>query len=196
MKCAYHTTTDSVQLCLACNRPLCPACAHQVRGSAYCEECLVHGAEWAATVRHLRVPKAVANRAALLAIIPGMGAVYNNQYFKALVYLVIFFALCLAADIHGIFVFAALSFYAFMMVDSYRTAEEIQRQRVQEGDSTLHQTIDVTSPLWGGLVIVLGLILTLSNYINISEQIRRLWPLVIILLGLFMVYRSVSGNKT
>lgn len=195
MKCAYHPVTDAVNQCLACSRSLCSTCAHQIRGSVYCEECIVHGAEWAAAVRHLRPPKDIAKRAALIASIPGMGAVYNNQYFKALIFLIIFFSLAAAGDISPLFIFAALIFYVFMIFDAYRTAESLQRERVEGGTPSAHRSVDMNSPIWGGMLIALGLLLMLSHYINFAEVARKLWPLVIILFGLFLVYRSLSDSK-
>jgi hypothetical protein len=157
----------------------------------------VRGAEWAATVKDLRLPRDSAKRALLLALIPGMGAVYNEQYFKAVTYLVVFSTLCVAGDVHPIFGFAAFVFYVFMLFDAYRSAEEIQHLRVKEGGSVSPRPADVTSPVWGALLIVLGLFLTLINFDVISvERFRKLWPVGVILLGLFLVYRSLTGDKT
>ncbi len=40
MKCVNHPSVDSVAFCGQCGRPLCGACRHEVRGMAYCENCL------------------------------------------------------------------------------------------------------------------------------------------------------------
>lgn len=198
MKCSYHPTVESVHNCHTCGKLLCEACSHRVRGNVYCQDCLVQGAEWSAAVRDLRIPKDAAKRAALLALIPGMGAVYNGQYFKAVAYLVTFVSLSFAgSEIHGVFRLAAFSFYIFMIFDAYRTAEEIQSLRLRREEvANVGKPGDLTSPVWGFLLIVLGLFLTMFNFDIITPELfRKLWPLVVILIGLFLVYRGRAADK-
>ena len=49
MKCSYHPTVDSQAFCTACSKALCAECSHRIKGKVYCQDCLVRGAEWAAT---------------------------------------------------------------------------------------------------------------------------------------------------
>ena len=93
MKCTYHPEAEAKEFCSACNKTLCTECSHQIKGKYYCQECLVQGAEWATAVKDLRIPIDSPRRAAVCSVIPGMGAVYNNEYMKALTYFAVFAAL-------------------------------------------------------------------------------------------------------
>ena len=64
MKCSYHPSVESQESCSACSKFLCGECAHRIKGKAYCQDCLVRGAEWAATVKDLRLPTDSPKRAA------------------------------------------------------------------------------------------------------------------------------------
>ena len=118
MKCSYHPGVETQDACSTCNRPLCGECTHRIKGRPYCEDCLTQGAKWAATARDLRLPLDAPRRAALWAIIPGMGAVYNNDYLKAVTYFAVWAALSMMSDrISGVFGLGLVAFWIFTMVD-------------------------------------------------------------------------------
>jgi hypothetical protein len=196
MKCSYHPTADSQDICSTCTRPLCPECSHRIKGKTYCQDCLVEGAEWAATIKQLRIPADAPRRAAVCAVIPGMGAVYNNEYVKALTYFAVFAALVVMGDrVHGIFGFGSFVFLIFTMFDSYRTAEQQARARIE---GVLQPAPDPNRPDkavvgWGILLIVMGALLLLQ--INLPYRVlNRAWPLAFILLGGYLVYGAVRDR--
>ncbi len=134
MKCSYHPDVDSQEACTVCRKLLCTECAHKIKGKPYCQDCLVQGAEWAATVKGLKLPSDSPKRAAFCAIIPGMGAVYNGEYMKAITYFAVFAALSMMGDrVNGVFGFGAFVFVLFTMFDAYRTAEAKARRKIQAG---------------------------------------------------------------
>ena len=189
MKCSYHPATDSSELCRTCNKPLCSQCAHQIKGKFYCQDCLVRGAEWAAAVKELRVPADSPKRAAVCALIPGMGAVYNNEYLKAITFFAVFAALVMMADnLHGIFGFGAFAFLVFTMFDSYRVAEIKTRAKLEGEPVSNHLSPDRTVAGWGIFLILLGIVFMLQNVIP-YHILHRMWPLVFIILGGYLVYR-------
>jgi hypothetical protein len=196
MKCSYHPAVESQETCKACGKPLCSECAHKVKGKAYCQDCLVEGAEWAATVKGLRLPADAPRRAAVCALIPGMGAVYNNEYLKAITYFAVFASLVMMGDkVNGVFGFGSFAFLVFTMFDAYRTAEAKTRKRVESGGSSeeLPQQ-DRTIIGWGIFLIVLGILFLLQNVIP-YYFLNRLWPLLFILLGAYLVYRAVHDRQ-
>ncbi len=196
MKCAYHPATESGELCRTCNKPLCAECAHQIKGKIYCQDCLVKGAEWVAAIRDLRVPADSPKRAALCSLIPGMGAVYNNEYLKAITFFSVFAALVMMADeFHGIFGFGAFAFLIFTMFDSYRTAETKARLRIETGVEPKEAGSDRTVIGWGIFLMVLGVIFLLQNIIP-YHFLNRLWPLVFIFLGGYLVWRYMRDDRT
>ncbi|NWG14363.1 MAG: hypothetical protein HXY20_12605 [Acidobacteria bacterium] len=193
MKCAYHATADAQQFCSTCSKALCAECSHQIKGKYYCQDCLVQGAEWATAVKDLRIPADSPKRAAVCSLIPGMGAVYNNEYMKALTYFAVFAALVIMGDrIHGIFGFAAFAFIVFTMFDSYRSAEARARARL-EGGPVPGNTRDRTPFAWGVFLVLLGVLFLLQNIIP-YYFLNRLWPVVFILLGGYLVWRSVQDR--
>ncbi len=197
MKCSYHPAVESQEKCNACTKPLCSECAHKIKGKPYCQDCLVEGAEWIATFKGLRSPADSPKRAALCAIIPGLGAVYNNEYMKAITYFAVWAALAMmGSKVNGIFGFAAFVFIIFTMFDAYRTAEAIIRKRIKpslvsEGFSKQDKTVIG----WGIFLMILGLIFLLQNILP-YYFLSRLWPLVFILLGAFLVYRAIQNRES
>jgi hypothetical protein len=198
MKCTYHPATETQVLCSTCNKPLCAECSHQIKGNVFCQECLVQGAEWASSMKGLKLPTDSPKRAALISLIPGMGAVYNGDYVKAITFFAVFAALTMMADrVADIFGFAAFSFLVFTMFDSYRAAEAANRARVMGGGAPLEPTSgkDRTVAGWGIFLIVLGVIFLLQNLIPF-RFLERLWPLVFIGIGAYLVYYYLTANKS
>jgi hypothetical protein len=195
MKCSYHSTIDSQEACSVCRRPLCAECTHKIKGKPYCQECLVEGAEWAATVKGFKLPSDAPRRAAFCAIIPGLGAVYNSEYIKAITYFSVFAGLSvMGSRVHGIFGFGSFVFLLFTIFEAYRTAESKARKRIQTGalpdESFGH---DRTIIGWGIVLIVLGVIFLLQNFLH--YYFDRLWPLIFILLGAYLVYRAIESRE-
>lgn len=198
MKCSYHPEMESVDFCSTCSKPLCTDCSHQIKGKVYCQDCLVRGAEWAATVRDIHVPVDSPKRAALCSLIPGMGAVYNSEYMKAITYFAVFAALVIMADqIHGVFGLGAVAFIVFTMFDSYRTAQAKARARAESRSTQEGPSKESSSITWGLFLIILGFVFLLQNIIP-YQFLDRLWPLVFIFLGGYLVYyamRQTKGDK-
>lgn len=196
MKCFYHPTEESVHNCSTCNRLLCAGCSHTIKGSIYCQDCLVQGAELARLAVAAGPDLVSPKRAALFAFIPGMGAVYNRQYNKALIHFSVFALLVLIAD-QGpdVFGFAAFSFWVFTIIDAYRSAQEILRRRLAEPVSEPAER-PLNAPLWGGALILLGGLFFITNLELISFNfLRRFWPLAFVFLGLYLIYDHYRKQK-
>lgn len=196
MKCAYHAAADTQGFCSTCNKPLCGDCLHQIKGKVFCQDCLVQGAEWAATMKDLKIPTDSPKRAALISLIPGMGAVYNGDYVKAITFFAVFAALAMMSDRVGeIFGFAAFSFLIFTMFDSYRSAEAANRARMAGiAPPRTQPGKDRTVAGWGVFLILLGVIFLLQNLIP-YHFLDRLWPLVFIGIGAYLVYYYFNSDK-
>lgn len=195
MKCTYHPTAESQGFCSTCRKPLCGECCHQIKSKVYCQDCLVQGAEWVAAVKGLRIPADSPKRAAICSCIPGMGAVYNNEYLKAITFFAVFAALVIMADrIHEVFGFGAFAFLIFTMIDSYRTAEtkKLAIMETQHRPQTSGKNKSVMG--WGIFLIVLGVLFLLQNIVP-YRFLHHLWPLVFILLGGYLVYRSLKDRE-
>ncbi len=194
MNCAYHPTAQSQEFCSTCSKALCAECAHQIKGKVFCQDCLVRGTEWAAAVKDLRLPADAPKRAAALSLIPGMGAVYNGEYLKAITQFAVFAALIIMGDdINGIFGFGAFVFLVSTMFDSYRTAESIMRTRLEPKTVKPGPEKDRSVAAWGVFLIGLGVVFLLRNIIPF-HFFNRLWPLGFIALGGYLVYRALSDR--
>jgi len=135
-------------------------------------------------------------RAALCALIPGLGAVYNRQYQKAVIHFAVFAALTEMSAVNGLFVMAAIAFYLFMMIDAYRSAEVIARSghevALEEDSSQEMQHL----PLWGGFLVAIGIVFLLDNMGLIHlRQVLEFWPLLFIALGGYILYAARSGSS-
>ena len=197
MRCSYHPTVESEDACTACKKFLCKDCIHTLKGKAYCEDCLIRGAEWVVAIKDLRLPADAPKRAALCALIPGLGAVYNNEYMKAVTYFAVWAALAsMGSRVSGVFGFAAFVFLIFTMFDAYRSAEALLRRRLKS-DALEEEapSQDRTFIAWGVFLIVLGFLFLLQNIIP-YRFLSQYWPLIFIFIGAYLVYFSLRKKLT
>ena len=139
MNCANHVDVPAVAFCRTCGKPLCSSCVRDVRGVIYCEECLASHLSGAmpppgtAAVPPGAPPETGVGSpglAALLGFIPGVGAMYNGEYAKGFIHVLILGTLiwlCAAMD-RGQVVFGLLigAFCIYMPIEAYQTARARQ----------------------------------------------------------------------
>ena len=115
MNCANHPDRERTAFCQNCGKPVCSECVRNIGSSTYCEPCMT--ARLGATappssfpypgypypgnpqpdpvgyppaVPPVAVGEPSPGLAALLGFIPGVGAMYNGQYAKGIVHLIVF----------------------------------------------------------------------------------------------------------
>jgi hypothetical protein len=134
MNCAVHTNTPAVAYCRTCGKALCEDCKRDVMGAIYCEPCIAARLQGSAGQPGVavappppmgRVPGAPnPGVAAFFGLIPGVGAMYNGQFAKALAHVVIFVLLIMgAAEVHWVFGVMIGFFVLYMAFEAYKTAE-------------------------------------------------------------------------
>lgn len=133
MNCANHPDVPAVAYCRTCGKPLCSTCSRDVRGVIYCEECLAsHLTGTVPPPGSTAVPPGVEppagtprpGLAALLGLIPGVGAMYNGEFTKGFAHVLIFATLIWMTDhIGGLFGIAIAAFYVYMPIEAYKTAQ-------------------------------------------------------------------------
>jgi len=136
MNCAVHTDTPAGGYCRNCGKALCPQCSRGVKGAIYCEDCLAQRVN----IPPARVPPGDTHAAlaGALGFIPGLGAVYNGEYTKAVVQVLIFAGIiaALSQDLPtALYPLLGISlgvFYFYMPVDAYRTAKARDAERAVE----------------------------------------------------------------
>ena len=230
MKCAVHPELEATGFCRNCGKAMCPACARPVHEVLYCENCLAQGmgvpvaapppaanpysapgyapqafvppAGSQSAVPPARPAGAIAF---ILGLFPGLGAVYNGEYNKALIHIVIFTALLVglvsAADADDVSVGAIITmalllagFEFFMAFDAMRVS-----QAKSSGQAVNDPLNDLTKNLPLGPVVLIGVgaLLLLSNF-RVFEilhmSLSRLWPLILIGAGVLM-FRNRTGQS-
>ena len=212
MKCAVHTDVDAMGYCRHCGKALCSVCARPVKDALYCEDCLAGavgipspsavplGAE-ATAYPHAPLPPAAragnAGIAFILGLFPGLGAVYNGEYNKALIHIVVFAAMIvgLNSDLSdGAETALALllaGFIFYMAFDSMRTAKAKQ---LGESATDPLESWSKSRPVGPIILIGLGVLFLLNNFHWFSfYQIERFWPLILIGVGIVM-FRNRLGR--
>src|SRR5438132_13565100 len=201
MNCAYHPINVANARCSACLRGLCPACDHRIKGYAYCQDCIVMGVESLSQRGYRRgQSKTKARLAALCAVIPGMGAVYNRQNLKAVVHFVSIIGLFNLPKLHilpGLFALAGLVVYIYSMMDAYRTAERIAQGESAEADEArFKKQLAKRAPALGVGLIVLGALMVIQivrPLMLISPA--RLLPVALIILGGYLLTRYFKRSR-
>ena len=132
MNCANHADVPATAYCRTCGKPLCSTCTRDVRGVIYCEECLAsHLSGGTPPPGPAAVPPGAQpptggpspGLAAILGFIPGVGAMYNGEYAKGFIHVVIFATLIWMADnVSGLFGIAIAAFVIYMPIEAYKTA--------------------------------------------------------------------------
>ena len=141
-----------------------------------------------------------ARLAALLALLPGMGAVYNRQNIKAVVHFITIVGLFQLAGIKvasGFFAWAGLAFYVYSIDDAYRTAQLISRgESAAVDEERFKRSLIKRAPLVGVMLIATGLLLVMQIMRPFSFiTFARLFPVALILLGGYLLTRYFKRSR-
>ena len=204
MNCAYHADVESVAFCVTCGRALCDTCRRDVSGSIYCEACLAdlvrgRGAQRAA--RPAPSPGGENPGAAFaIGLIPGVGAIYNGDFFKAAVHIIIFGTLISVSDavnaLGPLFGLLIMGFYFYMPFEAYYTAKKrklrTQGIELETPIDQFHQQVAgvENKELWGGVaLVVLGMLFLMDNFRFFRlRAIFEFWPIILIAIGVWLVW--------
>lgn len=226
MNCVNHPDTPAAAFCRTCGRALCPACERPAQGTVFCAEHVPipvgappgtpgyspytapYTAPGVPPPTHPLDSGSSPGLAFLLGLIPGVGAIYNGQYVKGLVHVVILGVLIsivssdagsgfepLFGMMIGVWVF-------YMAFEAYHTARKRQLgQTVDEFSSIvpLHSRPS-RFPVGPIILIAVGLLFLLNTMDVLRfSQLIRYWPVALIVLGAYLLYerltpaRDVSG---
>ena len=133
----------------------------------------------------------------MLGLIPGLGAVYNGEYNKALIHIVVFASMIvgLNSDIGDgattALAFLLAGFVFYMAFDAQRTAKARGYGQAQIDPL---ENWSRERPIGPIILIGLGALFLLNNFSWFSfYRIQRLWPLVLIGAGVLM-FRNRLGR--
>jgi hypothetical protein len=198
--------------CRSCGKPLTEDTAHIANGTVFCEEHAPATEPPAAepaspytapAAAPLGNPGVSPGLAFVLGLLPGVGAIYNGQYAKGVVHVLILGLLIsvtssgAANGLEPLFGMLITVFWFYMAFEAYHTARKrMLGEPVEEFSSLIN--VDPRrggSPVLPAGLIVLGLIFLLNNlgllYIG---QILRWWPVLLIAAGGWMLYLRLRQN--
>lgn len=191
-----------VGYCRACGKALDEHTVHRAYGTIYCEE---HVPAQGMTPEPPSpytspapppIPDSSASPplAFLLGLIPGVGAIYNGQYAKGLVHVLILGLLfSIAGNSSGasepLITFIVIGFWAYMAFEAYHTAKQRKLGHVADDVSSLVPGRGSRLPAIPVILIVLGVIFLLNNLGLLDlGRILRYWPVLLIAAGIYMLY--------
>jgi hypothetical protein len=140
MPCVNHPSNDVQSYCQSCGKALCSTCVRTTpSGQILCESCLAAGAgdpsqaywqgagqsPYQAPPFYPLPPRGAPNpaAAAVLGLIPGVGAMYNGQLFKGLIHVVIFAVLVSITDHYPIFGLFIAGWVLYQSFEAFHTAK-------------------------------------------------------------------------
>jgi hypothetical protein len=149
-------------------------------------------------------PGASPGLAFLLGFIPGVGAIYNGQYVKGFIHVVIFGVLIaivnddqMGGNLQPLFGMMIAVWVFYMAFEAFHTAKRRQLgQPVDEFSSIVPRAgHPARFPLAPTVLIAVGILFLLHNLniLRIGELIRY-WPVALICLGAYMLYERLSGQ--
>ncbi|HEX5422604.1 MAG TPA: DUF5668 domain-containing protein [Candidatus Acidoferrales bacterium] len=213
MKCAVHPDAEATGYCRNCGHALCPQCTRDVRGALYCEGCLgtilqvpqPAAAGFAGSPGTAAAPAVVPPPgdsrpaiATVLGFIPGLGAVYNGEYIKALIHVIVFASLiaAMAADLPNSFqafiIVVFIAFCCYMPVDAYRVAKSRSTGEAAPPDLVRGPG---SKPIGAFVLIALGALLLLANFGLLERDwFAKAWPIGLVALGVWLLWDQLKGR--
>jgi len=228
MNCANHPEAPAIAFCRTCGKPLCQVCQRPSQGTIFCEEHVAATAPAAATTTTAGPPPPSPSTAQafspytspysatdpgvspglafLLGLIPGVGAIYNGQYAKGIIHVLIFGTLisiistgAAAGGFEPLIALMIGLMFPYMAFEAYHTARKRLRGEPIDEFSSLLPARGQSSgfPIGPVLLIALG-VLFLLNTLDVIRfyQIIRWWPLFLIVLGAYLLYVRIAPSKS
>jgi hypothetical protein len=211
MNCANHPENAAVAYCRTCGKPVCAQCTRDVHGVIYCESCLADRLQVAAPpgMGSGQIPAGGGPNPALAGILSGLfpfgvGAVYNGQYSKGLVHLLVFVLLIVGMSSGGgtVGLICALGmafFYFYQIIDAARTARSLQLGQPAPDPMGIAQIFgtwekpDTSKVPVGALVLIgLGVLFLLNTLDDFQIGVKWLLPIFLLSFGMFVFARRFS----
>ena len=126
MDCVNHQGVGATAYCQNCGKALCAACVRNTgNGQILCEPCYV---AWQNMQQPFMAPAGGPNPsvAGVLGLIPGVGAMYNGQYFKGLIHVVVFVVIISITTHYGLFGLFIPAWILYQAFEAYHTAKAIR----------------------------------------------------------------------
>jgi TM2 domain-containing membrane protein YozV len=134
--------------------------------------------------------------ALFLSVFPGLGQLYNEQPAKAVTFFFFVVGSIYGTAMISPFPFAFLIPFAWFynLIDAWTSANDINRR---EGLGMRPRKDKGTeSPLWGGTLLALGLLLLINNlgWLDLA-RLSRYWPLIMVVVGGVFLARALKARE-
>lgn len=192
--------------CRVCGKGLTEDTVRVAQGTVYCEEHApqqtgAQASPCAAPV--IPNPGVSPGLAFLLGMIPGVGAIYNGQYAKGVVHVLILGLLIsiasgdAAGGLEPLFGMLTAVFWFYMAFEAYHTARRrMLGEQVDEFSSLVQLRGGKGTPVVPVALIALGILFLLNNLELLRlREVLRYWPVVLIAAGAWMLYERVKGPE-
>jgi hypothetical protein len=128
MDCVNHNGINATAYCQNCGKALCANCVRSTAGGQLlCEPCAT---AWQSFQPPFIPPPTASgphpSAAAVLGLIPGVGAMYNGQFLKGFIHVAIFAVLCALANLNEYFGFGIAAWIFYQVFEAYNTAKALR----------------------------------------------------------------------
>ncbi|HEU0122671.1 MAG TPA: DUF5668 domain-containing protein [Bryobacteraceae bacterium] len=138
----------------------------------------------------------------ILGLIPGVGAIYNAQYAKGLIHVVIFGMLISIAnadsigDMQTIFGMLVPAWVIYMAFEAYHTARNRAEGKDVDEFSSVIPVRPNAPPVGPAIMIGLGVLFLMNNLGLLRfSQIFRFWPVALIGMGVYMLMERTKRSS-
>lgn len=193
--------------CRVCGKALTEDTVRLAQGTVYCEE---HApsesprAEAAVPAQPLVNPGVSPGLAFVLGLIPGVGAIYNGQYAKGVIHVLILglmISIASSGSAGGLEPLIGMLmgvFYFYMAFEAYHTARKrMMGEPVDEFSSLVR--VDARTgrlPVLPLALIGLGVLFLLNNLeVLYLAQMLKFWPVLLIMAGCYMIYLRMAPSN-
>jgi hypothetical protein len=127
MDCVNHSGATATAFCQNCGKALCANCVRNgPGGQILCEPCYM---AWQNVPNPFIAPPVSGpnpSAAAVLGLIPGVGAMYNGQYFKGFIHVIIFVVIISITTHYGLFGLFIPAWILYQSFEAYHTAKAMR----------------------------------------------------------------------
>ena len=127
MDCVNHSGTAAAAYCQSCGKALCAGCVRNAAGGQLlCEPCLTAWQSYQPPFIPPPVSGPNPSSAAVLGLIPGVGAMYNGQFVKGFIHVIVFAVLVSLAGYYGIFGIFIAAWIIYQSFEAYHVAKALR----------------------------------------------------------------------
>jgi hypothetical protein len=194
MNCAVHMDAVAAGYCRNCGKALCSQCSREAGGALYCEPCI--SALVARPAAQAPPPRTNPWLAFILGWVPGLGAVCNGEYIKALVHVAIFAGL-ITVNAHGadqpLWGLLLAAFICYMPIEAFIVARDRSRPQSASRSEERRPTHAPVGPI---VLIGLGALFLLNNLHVLAFDwiLVHSLPVVLIGIGAWMLWKRTWPN--